>query len=97
MSSKNNNLNNTMVDKSNIKITKDVDHDQIYERLYYNNLNQCEGDANQTYVVVKLIFSAKYKTIKPPTLNNVWEKNIFIMKKVLVKKKINERKIIEII
>ena len=43
-SSKNKNLNNTMVEKSNINITKEIDHDEIFERLYYNNLNQCDGD-----------------------------------------------------
>ena len=45
-----------MVEKSNIKITKYVDHDEIFEKLYYNNLNQCDGDEDRTYVVVILIF-----------------------------------------
>ena len=44
MSSENKNLENTMVEKSNINITKDVDHNEIFERLYYNNLNQCDGN-----------------------------------------------------
>ena len=68
MSSKNNNLNNTMVEKSNNKFTIDVDHDEIFDILYYNNLNQYDGDEDRTYVVVKLFFSAKYNIIKPPSL-----------------------------
>ena len=42
-SSKNKNLKNTMVEKSNINITKNVDHDVIFEKLFYNNLSQCDG------------------------------------------------------
>ena len=30
--------------KSNINITKSVDHDEIFEILYYNHLNQCDGN-----------------------------------------------------
>ena len=70
-SSKKKNLHNTLVEKSNINITKDVNHNEIFERSYYNNLNQCDSDEDATYEVVKMIFSANYKTIKPPTLNNV--------------------------
>ena len=70
-SSKNKNLNNTMLEKSNINITKDVDHDEIFERLYYNNFNQCDYDEDAMYKVVTIFFCTNYNTIKPPTLNNV--------------------------
>ena len=55
-SSKNKNLNNTMLEKSNINITKDVDHDEIFERLYYSNFNQCDYDEDAMYKVVTIIF-----------------------------------------
>ena len=80
-SSKNKNLKNPMVEKSNINITKDIDHDEIFERLYDNNLNQCDGDEKVTYKICLL-------TLKQS--NNR-------LKKRLVKKKRNKGKINELI
>ena len=57
--------------KSNIDNTKDVDHDEIFEGLYYNNLNQCGSNDKATYNVVIVIFSSKYKSIISPTLYNI--------------------------
>ena len=73
-------------------ITKNVDHDEIFERLFYNNLNQCDGKDKATYEVVKIIFSSKYESIKPPTLNNVLKNKHLYCEEKIGKEK-NETKV----